>query len=133
MILVPLSSVLYTLALVCFSFAAYYGFRLVQVTRRSRRMIMISHEGPNYVVAGLVVLGLSQVLGIIQSADAVLVALGVVSQVLLMGASFMFAKGFHTMYQIYRNQKIRSEIFDALGEPEESRKVEPEEWHKDLR
>ena len=96
-------------------------------------MIMISHDGPNYVAGGLVILGVSQLIGIVQSAGAFLIALGVVSQMLLMGSSFLFALGFHTMYQIYRNQKIRSDIFDALGEPEEERKVEPEGWHKDLR
>ena len=129
MILVPLASVLYTLALVCFLIAAYYGFRLVRVTRRSRKMIMISHDGPKYVVNGLVILAVSQVFNLAQNYETSTI-IAVVSQALLVGAAFMFASGLHSMYVVFRNQRIRSEIFSALGETEEEPKPTNEKWNE---
>ena len=132
MILVPLSSVLYSLALVCFIVAAYYGFKLVQVTRRSRRMIIITQEGPKYVVGGLVVLGISQAFNLAQI-EAYFGVLGVIAQALLMSSAFMFAKGFQSIYQIYRNQNVRSEIYATLGESEEDSGVDRKEWNSKFR
>lgn len=135
MILVPLTSVLYVLSLASFVIAGYYGFRLVTYTRRSRMMVMISHDGPNFILGGVIMLAISQGMNLIQSVEVALSNVFVVASVaLLMSSSFMFAKGFHTIYAVYRNESLRSKLYSELEGVEESESaIKKKDWKKDLR
>jgi hypothetical protein len=135
MILVPLSSVLYVLALASFATAGYYGFRLTRLARKTRLMLMIGQDGPQFILGGIVILAISQVMNLIDSLSASLPGLwGIVSDMLLMSSSLMFAKGFHSMYVIYRNERLRNNVYASLdGLDETEKKLAKEEWRKELR
>ncbi len=131
MILVPLVSVLYVLALISFFVAAYYGFRLSRLTRRMKVMVMITNDGPSSIVGGLVLVALSQVPNLIASIESSsnLDFLAVTSLTLLLGSAIMFAKGFHKIYAVYLNEKMKMEVNSVLSELVE-RQTEKEEGEK---
>lgn len=123
MIMVPLVSVLYTLALVSFAVAAYYGFRLSRLTRKAKAMVMITKDGPTALVCGLILLALSQSSFLLStfvgtpSSDIFAVPAGV----LLVGSALMFAWGLHRMYAVYLNERLKANVnsvFDELLETE---------------
>jgi hypothetical protein len=132
---VPLSSVLYGLALVSFATAGYYGFRLTRLAQKTRIMLMIGQEGPQFVLGGIVILAISQVMNLIDSLTVSLPGLwSIVSDMLLMSSALMFAKGFHSMYVIYRNERLRSKVYSSLdGLDAAEKRLEKEEWRRELR
>lgn len=124
--MVPIVSVLYSIALASFAIAAYYGFRLSRLTRKSKVMVMITKDGPTSLVGGLVLLAASQVPNLIASLIQVQLAADfflVPSAVLLVGSAIMFAVGFQKMYSIYLNEKLKmsvNTVLDGLLEKEAS-------------
>ncbi|MDG7001744.1 MAG: hypothetical protein JRN15_21830 [Nitrososphaerota archaeon] len=129
MILVPLVSVLYALALTSFAVAAYYGFRLGRLTNKAKVMIMVTKDGPNSLVSGLVLLAISQIPYLIAAildipaSDVFAVPAGV----LLMGSAAMFAWGFHRMYAVYSNERLKMSVNSVLDELLEKESVFEEE------
>ena len=118
LLLVPLTSVLYVVALMSFSIAGYYGFRLTSMARKMKVMIMITQDGPQSIVGGIVLLAISQVSNTIDSATQAVAAdfYSVTSAVLLVGAALMFAIGFHKMYAVYLNEKTRMNVNTILDD-----------------
>src|SRR5579862_5595071 len=118
MILVPLLSVLYALALTSFAIAAYYGLRLIRMTHKARVMLMITQDGPTTIVYGLVLLAVSQLPNLVTSAlgnaatfsDVLSVPVGV----LLVGSAGMFAWGIHRMYSVFLNEKLKMTVKTEL-------------------
>ncbi len=139
MILVPLVSVLYSLALASFVIAAYFGFRLIRLTHKTRVMLMISRDGPTTIVYGLILLAASQVPNLFATAlgDETSVAsdiLAVPVGVLLVGSAVMFAWGIHRMYSIYLNEKLKLTMNNVLEDLMEKEKaIEKEEFQGNLR
>jgi|SRR5579875_487820 len=122
MILVPLISVLYSLALTSFVVAAYYGFRLSRLTSKARVMVMVTKDGPTSIVGGLVLLATSQIPNLIVTMLNISYAdiFAVPSGVLLVGSAIMFALGFHKMYEVYLNEKLKMSVNKVLDELLES-------------
>jgi hypothetical protein len=118
MILVPLISVLYTLALVSFVVAAYYGFRLSRLTKKAKVMVMVTKDGPASIVSGLVLLAISQVPYLLTTGLGVSMTdiFAVPAGVLLVGSAIMFAWGFHRMYAVYLNEKLKMSVNSVLDE-----------------
>lgn len=118
MILVPLSLVLYMSAIVSFVIAGYYGFRLSRLAKKLRVMVMVTQDGPASIVGGIVILALSQVMNVIQFLPGTNVEdlFAITSGTLLVGAAVMFAIGFHKMYAIYLNERLRTNVYSALEE-----------------
>ena len=121
MILVPLTSVLYVLALASFTIAGYYGFRLTRLARKMKVMIMMTQDGPESIVGGIVILALSQAMNLVQS----IISLqnqqfanffDVTSVTLLVSSAVMFAIGFHKMYAVYLNERLKVKVNSALEE-----------------
>jgi hypothetical protein len=136
MILVPLTSVLYVLALASFTIAAYYGFRLTRLARKMKVMIMMTQDGPESIVGGIVILALSQVMNLVQS----IVVLqnqqfanlfDIVAVTLLVSSAVMFAMGFHKMYAVYLNERLKVKVHSALEELANDQEVA--EWQDKLR
>jgi hypothetical protein len=138
MILVPLLSVLYALALTSFAIAAYYGLRLIRMTHKARVMLMITQDGPTTIIYGLVLLAVSQVPNLVTSSmsnSATLTdALSVPVGVLLVGSAVMFAWGIHRMYSVFLNEKlkmtVRTELEDLL---DQEKIIQKEEFKESLR
>ena len=139
MLLVPLTAVLYVVGLASFSIAAYYGFRLTSMARKMKVMIMITQDGPQSIVGGIVLLACSQISNTIDSVTQTLVTdfYAVTSAVLFVGAAMMFASGFHKMYAIYLNEKTRmnvnSILDDLLDKEKDGLKEERAKWQGDFR
>jgi hypothetical protein len=135
--LVPLVSVLYVIALTSFAIAGYYGFRLTTIASKNKVMVMITQDGPESIVGGIVLLALSQVINTIVSSVWVSETdyFTVTSCVLLVGSAFMIAIGFHKMYSIYLNEKARMNVNSILHEllDKESPKEEGSKWQSELR
>lgn len=133
--MVPLVGVLYALALISFAVAGYYGFRLTRVARRMKVMVMISREGPEWIVQGIVLLAASQVINFLN----VLVAspiedyFVVASVTLLVGSAIMFAFGLHTIYFVYINEKMRMSVASAFSGLFEKQIDEQAKWRGELR
>ena len=136
MILVPLTSVLYVLALASFTIAAYYGFRLTRLARKMKVMIMMTQDGPESIVGGIVILALSQVMNLVQS----IIVLqnqqfanffDIVSVTLLVSSAVMFAMGFHKMYAVYLNERLKVKVHSALEELANDQEMA--EWQNKLR
>ena len=111
-------SVLYALALVSFSVAAYYGYRLSRLTNKARVMVMITKDGPSSIVGGLVLLAVSQIPGLWTGQMGVpyIDYLAVPAAILLVGSALMFAQGFHKMYSVYLNEKLKMSVNSVLDE-----------------
>jgi len=136
MILVPLTSVLYVLAIASFTIAGYYGFRLTRLARSMKVMIMITQDGPESIVGGIVILAMSQAMNLVQS----IVFLNnqnfasffdVTSVTLLVSSAVMFAIGFHKMFAVYLNERLRAKVHSALEEL--SQDQENADWQNQLR
>jgi len=136
MILVPLTSVLYVLALASFTIAAYYGFRLTRLARKMKVMIMMTQDGPESIVGGIVILALSQAMNLVQSIVILQNLsfanfLDVTSVTLLVSSAVMFAIGFHKMYAVYLNERLKVKVHSALEELANEQDVE--DWQSKLR
>jgi maltodextrin utilization protein YvdJ len=118
LILVPLVSVFYVLALFSFVVAGYYGFRLSRLTKKARVMVMVTKDGPASLVSGLVLLAASQVPNLIAAALGTSVAdeFGIPAGILLVGSAIMFAWGFHRMYAVYLNERLKANVNNVLDE-----------------
>ncbi len=118
MIMVPLVSVFYALAVCSFVVAAYYGFRLSRLTNKARVMVMVTKDGPTSLVSGLILLAASQVPDLLASALKTTVGdeFGIPAGILLVGSAGMFAWGFHRMYAVYRNEKLKMSVNHVLDE-----------------
>jgi hypothetical protein len=113
--------VLYVAALASFMIAAYYGFRLTRLARKMKVMIMMTQDGPESIVGGIVILALSQVMNLVQS--IVVLQNGsfanlfdIVAVTLLVSSAVMFAMGFHKMYAVYLNERLKVKVHTALEE-----------------
>ena len=130
---------MYVIGLVSFSIAAYYGFRLTSMARKMKVMIMITQDGPQSIVGGIVLLACSQVCNTVTTLTQTAVNdfYAVTSGVLFMGAALMFASGFHKMYAIYLNEKTRmnvnSILDDLLDKEKEDLAEERAKWQGDFR
>ena len=136
MILVPLTSVLYVLALASFTIAGYYGFRLTRLARKMKVMIMITQDGPESIVGGIVILALSQAMNLVESLISIQNTnfanfFEVTAVTLLVSSAVMFAIGFHKMYAVYLNERLRTKVHNALEELSEEQ--ETEHWQNELR
>ncbi|HXQ92130.1 MAG TPA: hypothetical protein VN739_03930 [Nitrososphaerales archaeon] len=136
MILVPLTSVLYVLALASFTIAGYYGFRLTRLARKMKVMIMMTQDGPESIVGGIVILALSQAMNLVQSIVILQNLqfanfLDVTSVTLLVSSAVMFAIGFHKMYAVYLNERLKVKVHSALEEL--ANEQEAEDWQSKLR
>ena len=136
MILVPLTSVLYVLALASFTIAAYYGFRLTRLARKMKVMIMMTQDGPESIVGGIVILALSQIMNLVQSIiilqnEQFANFFDVTSVTLLVSSAVMFAIGFHKMYAVYLNERLKVKVHSALEEL--ANEQEMADWQTKLR
>jgi hypothetical protein len=136
MILVPLTSVLYVLALASFTIAGYYGFRLTRLARKMKVMIMMTQDGPESIVGGIVILALSQAMNLVQSIVILQNLqfanfLDVTSVTLLVSSAVMFAIGFHKMYAVYLNERLKVKVHSALEEL--ANEQDAEDWQSKLR
>jgi predicted permease len=138
MIVVPLISVLYCLALFSFAIAAYYGLRLIRMTHRARVMLMITQDGPTTIVYGLVLLAASQIPNLVAASigeesiasDVLAVPVGV----LLVGSAVMFAWGIHRMYSVFLNEKLKMSVKTELEDLLDKEKIiQKEEFKESLR
>ena len=116
--MVPLVSVFYTLAVFSFVVAAYYGFRLSRLTKKARVMVMVTKDGPTSLVSGLILLAVSQVPYLLAAALGTSVAdeFGIPAGILLVGSATMFAWGFHRMYAVYLNERLKMNVNNVLDE-----------------
>ena len=135
-ILVPLTSVLYVLALASFTIAGYYGFRLTRLARKMKVMIMMTQDGPESIVGGIVILALSQAMNLVQSIiqlqnQQFANFFDVTSVTLLVSSAVMFAIGFHKMYAVYLNERLKVKVHSALEEL--ANEQEMAEWQDKLR
>lgn len=136
MILVPLTSVLYVLALASFTIAAYYGFNLTRLARKMKVMIMMTQDGPESIVGGIVILALSQAMNLVQSIvvlqnEQFANFFDVTSVTLLVSSAVMFAIGFHKMYAVYLNERLKAKVHSALEELAGNQEMA--EWQNKLR
>jgi hypothetical protein len=117
-LVVPLASVFYTLALVSFVVAAYYGLRLSRLTNKAKVMVMITKDAPASLVNGLVLLASSVVplLLATEFSQNITDVFDVTAGVLLMGSAAMFAWGFHRMYAVYLNERLKMSVNSVLDE-----------------
>ena len=126
LILVPLVAVLYVIALTSFSVAGYYGFRLTKMARKMKVMVMITQDGPQSIVGGIVLLAVSQMINtvgtIVQLATNDFFSVS--SVVLLVGSALMFAFGFQKMYSVYLNEKTRMNVKSLLSDLLETESLE---------
>jgi hypothetical protein len=99
-------------------------------------MIMMTQDGPESIVGGIVILALSQAMNLVQS----LVVLqnnqfaslfDVTSVTLLVSSAVMFAMGFHKMYAVYLNERLKVKVKSALEELASEQELA--EWQDKLR
>ena len=109
------------------------------MARKMKVMIMITQDGPQSIVGGIVLLAVSQISNTIDTVTQSVATefYSVVSAVLFMGAAIMFASGFHKMYSIYLNEKTRmnvnSILDDLLDKEKEDLKEERAKWQGEFR
>ena len=117
MISVPLTSVLYVLAISSFLAAAYYGFRLSRITKVNIT-IMMTQDGPVSILRGIVLLAFSQILQLIEIFTQPFYAnfLNLSSSILLLASAVIMAVGFEKMYAAFNNQRIRTSVYNTLEE-----------------
>jgi hypothetical protein len=118
MIMVPLVSVFYALALFSFVVAAYYGFRLSRLTNKAKVMVMVTKDGPASLVNGLILLACSQIPYLVATAINASLAdvFSIPAGILLVGSAVMFAWGFHRMYAVYLNERLKMNVNNVLDE-----------------
>lgn len=117
MISVPITSVLYVLAIACYLTAAYYGFRLSRITKVNIT-IMMTQDGPVSILRGIVLLALSQTLKLIEmfSPAVYMNFFDLSSSILLLASGVILAIGFEKMYSAYNNERIRTSVYNTLEE-----------------
>ena len=117
MISVPLTSVLYVLAIASFFTAAYYGFRLSRITKVNIT-IMMTQDGPVSILRGIVLIALAETLKLIEmfSASFYMNFFDLSSSILLLASGVILAVGFEKMYSAYNNERIRTSIYNTLEE-----------------
>lgn len=117
MILVPLTSVLYILAVSCFITSAYYGFRLSRITK-VKTLVMVTQDGPISISRGLALLSISLGLKLVESInlEAYSNFLELSSSILLVVAAVTIVIGFEKMYSVYNNEQIRANVYNTLEE-----------------
>lgn len=122
MILVPLTSVLYVLAVSCFITSAYYGFRLSRITK-VKTLVMVTQDGPISISRGLALLSLALGLRLVESFTLAAYSdfLELSSSILLVVAAAIIVIGFEKMYSVYNNERIRANVYSTL---EELREIE---------
>ena len=121
LISVPVTSVLYVLAISCFISSAYYGFRLSRVTK-VRVLVMVTQDGPVSISRGLALLSITLVLKMIESFtfEPYTDFLDLSSSILLVVAAVVTVIGFEKMYSAYNNERIRSNVYSTLEELRET-------------
>jgi hypothetical protein len=124
------------LALASFTIAGYYGFRLTRLARRMKVMIMMTQDGPESIVGGIVILALSQAMNLVQSLiilqnEQFANFFDVTSVTLLVSSAVMFAIGFHKMYAVYLNERLKVKVHTALEELANDQEMA--EWQDKLR
>jgi membrane-bound ClpP family serine protease len=114
---VPLTSVLYVLAIASFLTAAYYGFRLSRITKVNIT-IMMTQDGPVSILRGIVLLALSQILKLIEmfTPSFYMNFFDLSSSILLLASGVILAIGFEKMYSGYNNERIRTSVYNTLEE-----------------
>ena len=127
---------LYVLALASFTIAAYYGFRLTRLARKMKVMVMMTQDGPESIVGGIVILALSQAMNLVQSIvvlqnEQFANLFDIVSVTLLVSSAVIFAIGFHKMYAVYLNERLKVKVHTALEELANSQEMA--EWQDKLR
>jgi hypothetical protein len=137
LILVPLTSVLYVLAIASFLTSAYYGFRVSRITNKVKITVMMTQDGPISVSRGIMILALSLMLKLIEmfTPSTYYNSLELSSAILLLGSSLIFAVGFEKIFSAYHNERIRANVYSTLEELRES-EIEQEdknEWNKRAR
>ncbi len=136
LISVPLTSVLYVLAIASFLAAAYYGFRLSRITKVNIT-IMMTQDGPVSILRGIMLLAFSQILKLIEmfSTPYYMNFFDLSSSILLLASGVILAVGFEKMYAAYNNERIRTSVYNTLEELGRA-DVEGEKkssWHASLR
>jgi hypothetical protein len=117
LISVPLTAVLYVLAIACFFTAAFYGFRLSRITKVNIT-IMMTQDGPVSILRGIVLIALAQTLKLIEmfSAPVYMNFFDLSSAILLLASGVILAVGFEKMYSAYNNERIRTSVYNTLEE-----------------
>ena len=117
MISVPITSVLYVLAIASYLTAAYYGFRLSRITKVNIT-IMMTQDGPVSILRGIVLLALSQTLKLIEMFTPAFYMnfFDLSSSILLLASGVILAIGFEKMYSAYNNERIRTSVYNTLEE-----------------
>ena len=117
MISVPITSVLYVLAISSFLTAAYYGFRLSRITK-VKITIMMTQDGPISILRGIMLLAFSQILKLIEMFSSPLYSnfFDLSSSILLLASGLILAVGFEKMYSAYNNERIRTNVYNTLEE-----------------
>ncbi|MDH2900546.1 MAG: hypothetical protein PXY39_06200 [archaeon] len=79
---------------------------------------MVTKDGPASLVSGLVLLAVSQVPYLLAAALGTSVAdeFGIPAGILLVGSATMFAWGFHRMYAVYLNERLKMNVNNVLDE-----------------
>ncbi len=137
LILVPLTSVLYVLAIASFITSAYYGFRVSKITNKVKITVMMTQDGPISVFRGISLLSLFLVLKLIEMFSPSMYSnfFDVSSGLVLVASSVVFAVGSEKMFSVYYNERIRANVYNTLEELSES-EIERErrkDWHANLR
>ena len=117
MISVPITSVLYVLAIASYLTAAYYGFRLSRITKVNIT-IMMTQDGPVSILRGIVLAALSQTLKLIEMFAPSFYAnfFDLSSSILFLASGLILAIGFEKMYSTYNNERIRTSVYNTLEE-----------------
>ena len=117
LISVPLTSVLYVLAIASFLTATYYGFRLSRITK-VKITIMMTQDGPISILRGILLLAFSQILKLIEMFSSLFYSnfFDLSSSILLVASGLILAIGFEKMYSAYNNERIRTNVYNTLEE-----------------
>ena len=137
LISVPLTSVLYVLAIASFLTAAYYGFRLSRITK-VKITIMMTQDGPISILRGIMLLAFSQILKLIEMFSSQVYSnfFDLSSSILLLASGVIFAVGFEMMYTAYNNERIRTNVYNTLeelGRAENESEKRKSDWQSSLR
>jgi hypothetical protein len=136
LIYVPITSVLYVLAIASFLTAAYYGFRLSRITKVNIT-IMMTQDGPVSILRGIMLLAFSQILKLIEMFSTIYYTnfFDLSSSILLLASSVIMAVGFEKMYSTCNNERIRSNVYSTLEElgREEIDGGKKSKWQSNLR
>ena len=96
----------------------------------------MTQDGPESIVGGIAILTLSQAMNLVQSFVVLqnqqfASLFDVTSVTLLVSSAVMFAIGFHKMYAVYLNERLKAKVKSALEEL--ANEQELAEWQDKLR